>query len=61
MKTYKVNLFRVNPQLKNGGYEVTREFEARGEKSLLKKVQDYINKTCYGTYKLISYYEMEER
>lgn len=48
MKKYKATFWRSNPQLKNGGYETTREFEARNLRSAQKKARE-IEKNCsYG-------------
>ena len=54
MKTYIATFWRSNPQLKNGGYETTREIEARTIASATKKARE-IAETCrYGSMELQS-------
>lgn len=49
MKKYKATFWRSNPQLKNGGYETTREFEVRNLRSAQKKAREIENGCCYGS------------
>lgn len=48
MKTYIATFFRVNPQLKNGGYETTREIEAKTIVSARKKAEKIADNVSYG-------------
>ena len=50
MKTWIVTMWRINPQLKNGGYETTVKIEARTAESAMKKSDKKFNKASYGSY-----------
>lgn len=45
---FVATFWRSNPQLKNGGYETTREIEAKTIASARKKARDIENHTAYG-------------
>lgn len=49
MKKWKVTLWRGNPQLRNGGYETTREVEAKTESSARKKAEKQFCSCVYGS------------
>lgn len=51
MKKFIATYFRHNPQLKSGGYETTREIEARTIASAKKKAEN-IN-SLYGSMQLL--------
>lgn len=52
--TFKATFWRGNPQLKNGGYEIRIEIEAKTIAQARKKAHE-IEKECrYGTRELIS-------
>lgn len=48
MKTWKITLYRSNPQLKNGGYETTRKIEAATKNSALNKAKKKFENPIYG-------------
>lgn len=49
MKTWKVTLWRINPQFKDGGYETTRTIEARTQNAAWKKAEkQFCSKCVYG-------------
>ena len=48
MKKFTVIFWRSNPQLTNGGYETTREIEARTMSSAEKKAQKICDNCMYG-------------
>ena len=52
MKTYLAVYWRSNPQLKNGGYETTREIEAKTMPSARKKAQAIADACRYGSMEL---------
>ena len=47
-KTYVATFWRSNPQVKNGGYYTTREFEATTKEQAEKQVKKYMKDTVYG-------------
>jgi hypothetical protein len=47
-------------QLKNGGYETTREIEARNLRSAQKKAREIENGCCYGSMSLREIWEVRE-
>lgn len=49
MKKYIATFWRGNPQLKNGGYETTKEIEATTMSSAKKKAREISEQTIYGT------------
>lgn len=49
MKTYKATFWRGNPQLANGGYEVTRTIEGPTEAYARATANTMAKNTCYGT------------
>lgn len=59
MKTYMVTakFWRGNPQLKNGGYYTTRNYEVKNEREAMKKVNYDIKHTIYGTFNFIEWIE----
>ena len=59
MKKYKATFWRSNPQLKNGGYETTREFEARNLRIAQKKAREIENGCCYGSMSLREIWEVK--
>ena len=48
MKKFIVKFWRSNPQSKNGGYYVEKEYFGRTENSARKKAEKDANKTIYG-------------
>lgn len=54
MKKYTATYWRSNPQLANGGYETTREIEARTIASARKKAQQLADACRYGSMELRS-------
>lgn len=48
MKNYKATYWRSNPQLSSGGYETTRNIEAKTLTSVRKKAQQIAEKCVYG-------------
>ena len=59
MKKYKATFWRSNPQLKNGGYETTREIEARNLRSAQKKAREIENTCSYGSMILREVWEVK--
>ena len=57
MKHYKATYWRGNPQLKNGGYETTRYFEAL-DMDKAKRKAEALTKCTYGTMTLIKVEEV---
>lgn len=57
MKTYTAKFWRGNPQLKNGGYYTTRDFEVENKREANKMVKDAIKHTVYGTFDFIEWIE----
>jgi len=60
MKKFVAKFWRGNPQIKGGGYETTREIEAKTITSATKKAREYEN-CLYGTMSLIEITEQEEK
>ena len=54
MKQYIATFFRSNPQLANGGYETTREIEAKTMASARKKAREIEGKVLYGGMMLLN-------
>lgn len=54
MKKFEAKFFRVNPQLKNGGYETTRTIEAKTIASATKKAKKIEESAVYGSMTLLS-------
>lgn len=52
--TYIAKFWRSNPQLKNGGYETTREIQARA------KARKISNQCLYGSMDLLSISRAED-
>ena len=52
MKQYKAIYWRSNPQLAAGGYETTRDIEARTIQSARKKAQEIADACRYGSMEL---------
>ncbi len=48
MKKFRITLWRSNPQLSNGGYEMTKEVEAKMLSSAKKKAKEICNCCVYG-------------
>ena len=61
MKKFTAVFWRGNPQIKGGGYETTREIEARTKRSAERKARQIENNCCYGSMTLISLAENEEQ
>lgn len=57
MKVFEATIWRSNPQLKNGGYEMKKTVEARTENSARKKFEAICNKTMYGGMSVIEVHE----
>lgn len=53
-RTYVATFWRGNPQLKNGGYYTTREFQAASHRAAEKQAERYMEGTVYGNLDLIS-------
>ena len=53
MKIYKAMFWRSNPQLKNGGYEMSIEIRAKSITSARKKAQKISEETAYGAMQLL--------
>lgn len=54
MKTYIATFWRSNPQLANGGYEITRTIEAKTIAFARKKANQISDNCSYGGMNLIS-------
>ena len=54
MKKYIATFWRGNPQLKDGGYETTREIEAVSIASARKKARDIEDGCVYGSMSLLN-------
>lgn len=54
MKKYTATYWRSNPQLANGGYETTREIEAKTIASARKKAREIAERSAYGSMELLS-------
>lgn len=53
LKQYIAKFWRGNPQTSTGGYETTREVEAKDKREALKKAKEYED-CVYGTMTLMS-------
>lgn len=53
-KTWLATFWRVNPQLKNGGYTTTRTFENMTRKQAEKKVEKTLNGQVYGSMEFVN-------
>lgn len=60
MKKYIAKFWRGNPQCATGGYETTREIEARTIKSAEKKARGYEKGCIYGSMTLLEVKEKNE-
>lgn len=60
MKKYIAKFWRVNPQFLIGGYETTREIEARTIRSAEKKARGYENGCIYGSMTLLEVKKKDE-
>lgn len=54
MKKYTATYWRSNPQLANGGYETTREIEAKTIASARKKAREIADRSAYGSMELLN-------
>lgn len=54
MKKYTATYWRSNPQLANGGYETTREIEAKTIASARKKAREIAERSAYGSMELLN-------
>lgn len=59
MNTYRGTFWRSNPQLKNGGYETTREVEAKTIASAKKKLNQIANNCRYSGMDLLDVVKVE--
>ena len=53
-RTYIATFWRGNPQLKNGGYYTTEEFQAVSHKAAERQAERYTKGMIYGSLNLIS-------
>ena len=53
-RTYIATFWRGNPQLKNGGYYTTKEFQAMSHKAAERQAERYTKDMIYGSLNLIS-------
>lgn len=53
-RTYIATFWRGNPQLKNGGYYTTKEFQAVSLQGATKQAERYMKGMIYGSLNLIS-------
>lgn len=53
MKKYTATYWRSNPQIANGGYETTREIEAKTIASARKKARELESGCVYGSMELL--------
>lgn len=53
-RTYVATFWRGNPQLKNGGYYTTKEFQAVSHKAAERQAERYTKGMIYGSLNLIS-------
>lgn len=53
-RTYIATFWRGNPQLKNGGYYTTKEFQAVSHKAAERQAERYTKGMIYGSLNLIS-------
>lgn len=59
MKKWNAVFWRMNPQLKNGGYETTRTVEAKTAASAAKKAEKQYGHPIYGGMVLMRVEEVE--
>lgn len=59
MKKYTATYWRGNPQLKAGGYETTREIEAKTIASAKKKAREWESGCAYGSMTLLKVEEAQ--
>lgn len=53
-RTYVATFWRGNPQLKNGGYYMTKEFQAVSHKAAERQAERYAKSIIYGSLDLVS-------
>lgn len=53
-RTYIATFWRGNPQLKNGGYYTTKEFQPVLHKAAERQAEKYTKGIVYGTLDLVS-------
>ena len=53
-KIYIATFWRGNPQLKNGGYYTTKEFQAVSHKAAERQAERYAKGMVYGSLSIIS-------
>ena len=53
-RIYIATLWRSNPQLKNGGYYTTKEFQSVSHKAAERQAERYTKGMIYGSLNLIS-------
>lgn len=53
-RVYVATFWRGNPQLKNGGYYTTKEFQAVSHKAAERQAERYTKDMSYGTLDLVS-------
>lgn len=53
-RTYIATFWRSNPQLKNGGYFTTKEFQSASLQGATKQAEKYTKDMIYGSLNLIS-------
>lgn len=53
-RTYIATFWRSNPQLKNGGYYTTKEFQSVSHKAAERQAERYTKGMIYGSLNLIS-------
>lgn len=53
-RTYVATFWRGNPQLKNGGYYTTKEFQAVSHKAAERQAERYTKGIVYGSLDLVS-------
>lgn len=53
-RTYVATFWRGNPQLKNGGYYTTKEFQAVSHKAAERQAERYTKGMVYGSLDLVS-------
>lgn len=53
-RTYVATFWRGNPQLKNGGYYTTKEFQAVSHKAAERQAERYTKGMVYGSLSLVS-------
>ena len=61
MKKFIAKFWRGNPQISGGGYETTREIEAKTITSATKKARQIEKGVLYGTMSLIEVKEQEDK